>query len=227
MDSSQRPVTLSNEPASGAPGVVRVLCVYGSPRAGGNTDRLMDALAEGIEAAGGDAQRVYLRQLKILPCREIYACKEAGRCALRDDMQPLYEALRDAHAIALASPVMFYGVSAHTKAFIDRCQAFWCLKHLRGESANRTPLAVRKGVFLSVGGSKGQKIFEGPQLTFRYFLETLDAVPWKALTYREIDQKGDMERHPEALAEARRLGTELVHAVRADLAEAHRGAPQG
>lgn len=227
MDSSERPVPLSNEPAPDDLGAVRILCVYGSPRAGGNTDRLMDALVEGAEAAGAAAERVYLRQLKISPCREIYACKDAGRCALRDDMQPLYEALRDAHAVALSSPVMFYGVSAHAKAFIDRCQAFWCLKHLRGQSANRTALAVRKGVFLSVGGSKGQKIFEGPLLTFRYFLETLDAVPWKALTYREIDQKGDVDRHPEALAEARRLGAELVAAVRADLTEAHHGTRQG
>lgn len=226
MDSSQRTAPLSNQPTSGAPGAVRVLCVYGSPRAGGNTDRLMDALAEGIEQAGGRAERVYLRQLKISPCREIYACKDSGRCALRDDMQPLYEALRDAHAIALASPVMFYAVSAHAKAFIDRCQAFWCLKHLGGQSANRTPLAVRKGVFLSVGGSKGEKIFEGPLLTFRYFLETLDAVPWKALTYREIDRQGDVERHPKALCEARELGAALVEAVRADLSEAHHGTPQ-
>jgi multimeric flavodoxin WrbA len=223
MDSSGRPVPLSNEPPEALPGV---LCVYGSPRTGGNTDLLMDDFAQGVEEAGGRAERVYLRNLKISPCREIYACREEGRCALRDDMQPLYEALREAHAIALASPVMFYSVSAHAKAFIDRCQAFWSLKYLRGESANRTPLAVRKGVFLSVGGSKGQKIFEGPLLTFRYFLDTLDAVPWKSLTYREIDEKGAIRTRPEALAQARSLGMELVGAVRADLAEARDGASQ-
>ncbi|MDW7708951.1 MAG: flavodoxin family protein [Deferrisomatales bacterium] len=224
MDSSDRPATLSNEPTGAT---VRVLCLYGSPRIRGNTDLLLDAFAQGVEEGGGVAERVYLRDLKISPCREIYACKEEGRCALRDDMQSLYEALRDTHAIALASPVMFYSVSAHTKAFIDRCQAFWSLKYLRGKSANRTPLAVRKGVFLSVGGSAGAKIFDGPLLTFRYFLDTLDAAPWRTVTCREVDEKGAILRRPEALEEARNLGTELVAAVKADLAEASHGATQG
>ena len=202
----------------------RVLCVYGSPRVRGNTDGLMDWFVEGVEEAGGLAERCYLRGLKISPCREIYACKREGRCALQDDMQPLYEALRETDAIALASPVMFYGVSAHTKAFIDRCQAFWCIKYLRNEAVSRNVLRERKGVFLSVGGSRGKKIFDGPLLTFRYFLDALDAKLWRSLTYREIDDKGDIERHPEPRNEARQLGRDLVGTVRADLREADRGA---
>jgi multimeric flavodoxin WrbA len=203
-----------------APPSPRVLCVYGSPRIRGNTDRLLDAFAEGVEQAGGVAERVYLRNLKISPCREIYACEREGRCALEDDMQPLYEALRDADAVALASPVMFYGVSAQAKAFIDRCQAFWCLKYRRGERIARSRLPERKGVFLSAGGSKGQKIFEGPLMTFRYFLDAIDARLWKSLTYRQVDGRGDVERHPTALAEARALGSELAEALGRELEEA-------
>ncbi len=209
--------------SNGLAGTIRVLCVYGSPRLRGNTDRLMDAFVEGVEQAGATAQRVYLRNLKISPCREIYACKRDGRCALQDDMQPLYDALQEVEAIALASPVMFYSVSAHTKAFIDRCQAFWCLKYLRHEPVNRSRIPERKGVFLSVGGSKGQKIFDGPLLTFRYFLDTMDAVPWRSLTYRDVDEKGDIDRVPEALDEARSAGRELVRAVLSTL----EGEPRG
>ncbi len=220
MNSSQLETTVSNRP-------VDVLCIYGSPRPRGNTDRLMDALVEGIEGAGGVAERVYLRNLKISPCREIYACKKGSGCALDDDMRPLYQRLREADALALASPVMFYGVSAHSKGFIDRCQALWCERYLLERRVSRSPLAVRKGVFLSVGGSKGQKIFDGPRLTFRYFLDTLEARPWKELTYREVDERGDIETHPTALQDARQLGAELVRAVAADLEEAGRGDDAG
>jgi multimeric flavodoxin WrbA len=212
-DSSRRLDTLSNDPPS--PPVI--LCVYGSPRLHGNTDALMDAFVAGAEGAGARAERVYLRNLKISPCREIYACKNEGRCALQDDMQPLYDSLREVDAIALASPVMFYGVSAHAKAFIDRCQALWCLRYLRGEKVSRGRLARRRGVFLTVGGSTGQSIFDGPVLTFRYFLDAVEADPWKALTVREVDEKGDAERHPTALAEASALGAELAAAIWADL----------
>lgn len=202
-----------------------VLCVYGSPRIRGNTDTLLDAFAAGVEDAGGTAQRVYLRNLKISPCREIYACEREGRCALDDDMQPLYDTLRTVDAIALASPIMFYSVSAQTKAFLDRCQAFWCIKYRRKEPVTDHPLAQRKGVFLSVGGSTGKKLFDGARLSIKYFLETVDAALWNTLTYRSIDDRGDIQAHPSALAEARALGTELVEAVRAELAEVNRGRP--
>lgn len=211
-------MSVSNDLAA----TVRVLCVYGSPRVRGNTDRLMDAFAKGVEQEGATAQRIYLRNLKISPCREIYACKRDGRCALQDDMQPLYDSLREVDAIALASPVMFYSVSAHTKAFIDRCQAFWCLKYLRHDPVNGSRLAERKGVFLSVGGSSGRKIFDGPLLTFRYFLDTIDAVPWKALTYRDVDDKGEIDEVPGALEEARVVGRDLVREVVSDLEAASR-----
>jgi len=215
MDSSQVKTSVSNSTLP----TPRILCVYGSPRVRGNTDLLMDAFVRGVEAVGGKAEKVYLRNLNISPCREIYACKNVGRCALDDDMQPLYEALRNMDAISLASPIMFYGVSAHAKAFIDRCQALWCMKYFRGEPVSRSPLGERKGVFLSVGGSKGKSIFEGPLLTFRYFLDAVGAKPWKWLTYREIEDKGDIERHPRALEEATDLGRELVETVRNELAE--------
>jgi multimeric flavodoxin WrbA len=212
--------------SNNAPVSPRILCVYGSPRVHGNTDALMDAFAAGAESAGATVERVYLRNLKISPCREIYACEKVGRCALQDDMQPLYESLRDVDGLALASPVMFYGVSAHAKAFIDRCQAFWCMKYRRGEKISRSRLAERKGVFLSVGGSKGQSIFDGPLLTFRYFLDALDAKPWRSLTYREIDEAGDVKKHPSAVAEATALGAEFVAAVQAELAGGEREEPE-
>lgn len=202
-----------------------VLCVYGSPRIRGNTDQLLDAFATGLESCGATPQRVYLRNLSISPCREIYACEREGRCALKDDMQPLYDALRTTDAIVLASPIMFYNVSAHTKAFLDRCQAFWCIKYRRNEKVAEHPLAQRKGVFLSVGGSKGQKLFDGALLTIKYFLDTVDAVLWKSLTYRNIDERGDIARHPSALQEATALGAQLATLLRAELAEVQHDAP--
>ncbi len=213
MDSSHPCQNVSNR-------AVEVLCVYGSPRIRGNTDRLMNAFAAGVEAVGATADRVYLRDLRVSPCREIYACERKGRCALEDDMQPLYERLRDVDAVALSSPVMFYGVSAHAKAFIDRCQALWCLRYRREERVSRSALVVRRGVLLAAGGSKGRKLFDGLRLTFKYFLDTLEAEPWRDLLVRSVDERGDIDAHPTALAEAENLGRALVARVRADLAEA-------
>ncbi len=183
----------------------------------------MDAFAAGVEAAAATADRVYLRDLRVSPCREIYACERKGRCAIEDDMQPLYDRLRDVDAVALSSPVMFYAVSAHAKAFIDRCQALWCLRYRRGEQVSRSALTVRRGVLLAAGGSKGRRLFDGVRLTFKYFLDTLEAEPWRDLVVRSVDDRGDIDAHPTALADATALGRDLVARVRADLAGARRG----
>ncbi len=207
MDSSHGGNGVSNRPEGPAP---RLLCVYGSPRVRGNTDRLLDAFVRGAEDAGAAVERVYLRNLRISPCREIYACRDRGECALRDDMTPLYESLRTAEGIVLASPVMFYAVSGHAKAFIDRCQAFWSIKHQRHEPVNRSRVPRRRAVLLSVGASRGKRLFEGILLTFRYFCDAVEAEPAGALTYRGIDEAGEIDRHPTALADARRAGEEFA-----------------
>ena len=45
------------------------------------------------------------------------------KCAIHDDMHEIYEALREADGIILASPIHFGSISAQLKAVIDRCQA--------------------------------------------------------------------------------------------------------
>jgi len=189
---------------------MKVLGIFGSPRRGGNTDLLLKELLRGSRETGGDAEEVFLRELKISPCLEIYACKKEGRCPIPDDMQPLYPKLAEADALALASPIFFYAVSAHTKAFIDRCQALWAKKYLLQQ-----PIAsgkhCRRGVFLAVGGSKGNKVFDGPLLTMKYFFDALDMNFYRSLLFPKIDAPGEILKHPTAMAEAYALGKELVN----------------
>ncbi|MDI6754387.1 MAG: flavodoxin family protein [Thermodesulfobacteriota bacterium] len=188
---------------------MKVLGIYGSPRRGGNTELLLKELLRGCREAGAEVEEVFLRDLKISPCLEIYACKKDGKCPIKDDMQSLYERLIEADALALASPVFFYAVSAHTKAFIDRCQAMWAKKYLLKQPISPGK-PQRKGVFLSVGGSKGSKVFDGSLLTMKYFYDALDATLYRSLLYQNIDAQGDILQHPTAMAEAYALGKELV-----------------
>lgn len=124
-------------------------------------------------------------------------------------MQSLYPKLVEVDALALASPIFFYAVSAHAKAFIDRCQALWARKYLL-----KQPISPgkprRRGVFLSVGGSKGSKVFDGPLMTAKYFFDALDMRFYRSLLFQRIDAKGDIIKHPTAMAEAYALGRELV-----------------
>jgi multimeric flavodoxin WrbA len=190
-------------------GGMKVLGIYGSPRKGGNTELLLRELLRGCRGVGAEVEEVFLRDLKITPCLEIYACRKDGKCPIHDDMESLYPKLVEADLLALASPIFFYAVSAHVKAFIDRCQAMWARKYLLNQAiAPGRP--QRKGVFLAVGGSKGSKIFDGPLLTMKYFFDSLDISFYRSLLFKEIDGKGEILEHPTALAEAFALGKELA-----------------
>jgi len=188
---------------------MKILAIFGSPRAGGNTDILLQSFLDGAKSKGAEIVPIFLREKSFSPCLEIYACLKDGECCLQDDMRSIYPLLREADAIALASPIFFYGVSAYTKAMIDRCQSFWVEKYVL-----RRPISPsgrrRKGVFLSVAGSRGERVFEGPLLTVKYFFDCLEVDLHRCLLYRKIDNKGEIRNHPTALKEAFALGEEIA-----------------
>lgn len=185
-----------------------VLAIYGSPRRGGNTATLLDECLRGVAEWMPNIEKLVLRDLQITPCLELYACARGKECPLKDDFVWVGEKLAQADLIILASPIMFYTVSAHVKALMDRCQAFWVRKHWLGQPINPDK-PIRKGVFISAGASQGKLLFQGAILTVKYFFEALDVELCATLCYRGLDYKGDVLKHPEYLREAYELGLSL------------------
>jgi len=191
----------------------KILAIYGSPRRKGNTSLLLERAVQGARDGGGQVTEIVLRDLKMSPCLEIYGCKKTGRCVIKDDFQEVYDQLLSCHGLILASPIFFYTVSAHTKILMDRCQSLWVKKYW----IEKTPFGKkefrRKGVFISVGATKGKRLFDGVLLTVRYFFDTFDAELWRALLYRGLDFEGDALDFPHYLDEAYESGRALVNAV--------------
>jgi len=187
---------------------MKVLGIMGSPRRESNTEILLDKALEGAREAGAEVEKVLVSKLKISPCLEIYACRKDGNCAIRDDMQLLYKKLLEADHVILASPMFFYGVTSQAKAVIDRCQALWVRKHVL--SMGKEDRRERRGVFISVGATRGAKLFDGAVLTVKYFFDAIGVEYSGDLLVRGIDGKGQIREHPAALEDAFRLGQELV-----------------
>ncbi len=102
-----------------------VLILSGSPRKGGNSDLLCDEFMRGATEAGHKVVKINVADRKIAPCRACYACKGTGKCAIKDDMADILQAMIDADVLVLASPVYFYSIDAQLKALIDRTVARW------------------------------------------------------------------------------------------------------
>ena len=191
-----------------------IIAIYGSPRRKGNTSLLLKEAVRGAKEAGAQTDEVVLRDLDMSPCLEIYGCAKTGRCIMQDDFQGLYDQLLDCRGLMLASPIFFYTVSAHTKILMDRCQSLWVKKYWLDKSGSNTRDYKRKGLFISVGATKGKRLFEGTLLSVRYFFDVLDTELWRSLLYRNLDFEGDVLKHPEYLEEAYRSGKELAEAIR-------------
>ncbi len=192
---------------------MKVLVISSSPRAGGNTDLLADEVIRGVSDAGADAEKIVLKGMDISPCQECGYCAKKGECRIKDDMGILYDKFRECHRIVLASPIYFMAHCAQAKIIIDRCQAFWSRKYiLKLPVIDGTPNTTRIGGFISCGGTRGEKVFQGAKITMKYFFDALEMEYRENLLYNQVDEKGAITDHPTAMKEAFELGQRLSKA---------------
>jgi arsenate reductase len=186
-----------------------VLGFQGSPRKKGNTAFLLTNFMQAIEKLGAQTRMIEVTQKNIIPCREYVVCERKGYCPIDDDVKTeIYPLIRQAEVIVLASPIFFFNMTAQLKAVVDRCQLFWARKYKLklADPAKKT----KRGFLLSVGASKGKSLFDGLQLTAKYFFDAIDARYEGSLTYREIEGPKDMAKHPKVLTDIEKAAVDLI-----------------
>ena len=105
---------------------LKVLCISGSPRGGGNTDVLLASFIRGVEESGVEAERIFLRDYVIQPCIGCERCRKDKTCSkLHDGMSLLYPKIIESRGLIMGSPTHNYNVTALVKAFIDRLYPFF------------------------------------------------------------------------------------------------------
>jgi len=186
---------------------MNILLCNGSPRKRGNTDLLLEQIEKGIHRSGHKADHINLAHLAIHPCTGCGYCETEGQCIFKDDMTVLYEKIEAASRIVIGSPIYFYGVTAQTKAFIDRCQALWCRKYLLGEI--KPEREYRHGYMVSVAATDGGKIFDGARLTIRYAFDAMEFNYSGELLAKGVDVKGAIADKTDLMEEAVQLGMAL------------------
>ena len=174
---------------------METLILTGSPRKNGNTEILATAVAAQLQENNVPVHRQRLADLDIHPCLGCGGCEKKGNCVIDDDMQLLYPRIVDADTIIIASPIYFYGLTAQTKAFVDRCQALWSRKYILKQqtSANRQ----RKGYLISVAATRGKQVFTGAELCARYVFDAMDVLYDGGLFYPGVDSRGAIGKHPD------------------------------
>ncbi|MFX1346681.1 MAG: flavodoxin family protein [Promethearchaeota archaeon] len=100
---------------------MKIIGIVGSPRVEGNTQKLVEIMLESGAENGAETEIFNLNEMDIKGCQSCYHCKTTDEdCALKDDMQQLFETIKQSDAVIIGSPIYFGQMSAQLKIFIDR-----------------------------------------------------------------------------------------------------------
>jgi NAD(P)H-dependent FMN reductase len=188
---------------------MNVIAFNGSPRPGGNIEVLLNEALGPFHAAGHDVRIFKLNTMNIKPCQDCGGCVETGLCIHSDDMSEIYDAVRGAERIILASPIFFYSVSAQSKIMIDRCQSFWCERYRLKKSIPAGPRG-RKGLLLLAGGMTKDDGRQSAEAVAKGFFRTISVPEHETLFFGGVDARGDAAKHPTALKEVCEAGKRLA-----------------
>ncbi len=191
---------------------LKVLCVGGSPRAGGNSDALLRQILKGVKEKNIAAEAIHLRDFSFDPCIGCEKCRKDGICTgLNDGMHLIYPKILESKGLVLVSPTHNYNITAWVKAFIDRLYCFYTYDNNRPRRwSSRLKNQRRKAVIAAVCEQETEKDMG----------MTLEAMrlPLEALGYEIIDElpvfgvfdKGGVKKDEKIMAGARAVGLNLA-----------------
>lgn len=184
---------------------MKVIGIVGSPRKNGNTELLTTHTLQAISEEGVDTELILMAGLDIRGCTACMVCNDEERCAIEDDLFPIYLKMKEADGIILASPVYYGSATAIMKALVER--AGYISRH------NGEPFKGKVGGPLVVARRAGHN-FTIAQLTFWFQILGL-VVPgssyWNVAFGRE---KGDVTRDEEGMKTAWNFGKNMAWAVK-------------
>lgn len=186
-----------------------VLAIAGSARRGGNSDTILEVALDVIRERGAEVETIIASELTVTPCRSCRGCWETGVCVVEDVMQGLYGRFCEADHIVVAAPVYFASVPGHLKVLIDRFQCFWARTFRLGDP----PQPRRHGMFLSVGARDDERFHRASRTVVASWMACLNMKCAVSRFFRGLDAAGDIQAHPEYLAQAREAASELLGAV--------------
>ena len=182
----------------------KVIIVLGSPRKKGNSAALAGQVKKGAEECGASVETLFLQGMKISACTACDACQKspASGCVIDDDMEPVYDKLRRADVIVIASPVYWFNMSAQTKLFMDRCYAL-------GGGDGHALAGKRVGILLTYADS--DPFSSGAVNAIRTFQDAFRYIGAEitGILYGSASIAGEIKGNRDLMKKARELGKEL------------------
>lgn len=175
---------------------MKILVLNGSPRPGGSTSSMCQAFKKGAESSGHTVEIVPVCQKNIHGCLACEYChtRGNGQCIQKDDMQEVYDLLKEAEMLVIASPVYYHGLTGQLKCVLDRFYA---------AAYPKKPEKLKKVAMILSSGD--DHMYEGALFSYRAdFLDYLGLEDLGVFTAH-----GSQNKSPEKLAELEVFGASL------------------
>ena len=178
-----------------------ILVLTGSPRKGGNTDKLADAFIAGARQAGHTTVKFSAADKDIKGCIDCQTCFSRGSaCSVPDDFAELAPLLEQADMVVFATPLYWFTFPAQMKAAIDKFYAFF---------VGKRPLKVKECVLLVTGGGTEPDTYEGIVKSYKLIADFLNWQDSGIVIVPGLHDKDDILK-TDGLKKAETLGKNIV-----------------
>jgi multimeric flavodoxin WrbA len=104
---------------------MKVIAFNGGPRKNWNTAMLLEKALEGAKSQGAETELIHLYDLNYKGCISCFACKTKGgksygKCAVTDDLKPVFRKIEEADTLIFASPIYLGNVTGEMRSFLER-----------------------------------------------------------------------------------------------------------
>lgn len=128
---------------------MKTLIFNGSPRKNGDTAFLVGKLKNALL---GEVKLVCSYRSEIRPCSDCRYCWKSVGCCIDDDMQPVYDDIKEADCIVIASPLYFSELTGSLLNVLSRLQTFYASKRFLNIQQLEKP---KIGALILCGGGNG------------------------------------------------------------------------
>lgn len=190
---------------------MKVVCLVGSPRVGGNTDIIGDKFLEAAKKLGAEVKKYYLNQLKFRGCQACMGCKKVKEtCVIPDDLTQVLEDVRKCDVLLLSSPVYYSEITAQLKAFIDRTYCYLTPDFISSSNPSRLAKGKKMAFILAQNhpdANMFKDIFPRYQSIFGWY--GFDDI--QLLRVVGVAEKGDVNKHPEVFQQTEELAKKWIN----------------
>lgn len=189
----------------------KIVALLGSPRANGNSSAIAGRFMESVKKYGGETKTYSLNKLKFRGCQACMMCKKKlDRCALKDDLEPVLDDIRDADVLVLATPVYFADITAQMKMFIDRTFSYYVPDFLNKPVPSRLSPG-KQLVFIQTQAQPGDNFFNDIYPKYEFFFQFLGFKDNHLIRVTGVNDEGDALKQESIMKQAEDLATKIIN----------------